>query len=254
VNLLRKSLHRILGLEKYLSLTSRIFFMTFRSGLLRGVRSYDCHHFVKNLVKKGDVIIDIGANLGYYTRIFSGLTGPGGKVYAVEPVAVFINVLRKNTGRQQNIEILPFALGKDGGTRVRLGIPRHSKYLSHGRTHVIGDQEDNDYLYVTEAKMENPGILFKDLQQLNYIKCDVEGFENEVIPEFLAIISRFRPIIQVETEKENRKLIFGMMMQLHYNCFWLEKNRLKRLEKPDSFSYGDLFFIPSSRMGNFIVT
>lgn len=254
MNLLRRLLFSLLGLEKYLDLTSRIFFLAFRMGFLRGNKSYDCHHFVKNMIKEGDVVIDIGANLGYYTKIFASMAGPGGMVYAVEPVAVFRKILSRNTRKHRNVEVLPYALGKESGTRVKMGIPRHSKYLSHGRTHIINDSEAMNCLYVTEAEMENPSVLFKDLKRLNFIKCDIEGSEAEVIPEFMEIISRFRPILQVETQGENRSLIFRMMMQMHYNCFWVEKTRLNRLEDPDSFCYGDLFFIPSSRTGNFTVS
>ena len=56
-------------------------------GILKNKGVYElCEtNLIKKEVKQGDVVVDIGANIGYYALIFSNLVGANGKVYAFEP-------------------------------------------------------------------------------------------------------------------------------------------------------------------------
>ena len=51
---------------------------------------------VKKEVKEGDIVIDIGANIGYFTLLFAKLVGPAGKVYSFEPEPSNFSILKKN--------------------------------------------------------------------------------------------------------------------------------------------------------------
>jgi len=52
--------------------------------------------FFKSEIKKGDVVFDIGANIGYFTLIFAKLVGENGKVFAFEPSPDVFAILQKN--------------------------------------------------------------------------------------------------------------------------------------------------------------
>jgi hypothetical protein len=52
-----------------------------------------------SIISKGDVVIDAGANVGYFTMLFSDLVGPYGRVHAFEPVPATFSILSRNLQR-----------------------------------------------------------------------------------------------------------------------------------------------------------
>ncbi|MCL2511269.1 MAG: FkbM family methyltransferase [Bacteroidales bacterium] len=247
---LRKILYKNLPFERYLKVLSRLYFFSYRSGLLKNNPKIRYPYFLKNIVKKGDVVIDIGANLGYYSCLFARWVGNSGKVYAVEPVDPVRNVLQKNTRKYACVEILPYALGQENKT-IQLGNSslKINGYVASG-SHFVMDTSNNP-----EA-VENPEItfhavmrkgseLFSDLARLDFIKCDVEGYETVIIPEIQCVIQRFRPIVLIETGQENRPKIIAIMTGMGYEPMMLEHQKLRPLHPEDS---DDILFVHPDKM------
>ena len=76
--LIHKILYRTLPLEGYLRAVSRLFFFWQRLGIGRYAPATEYVYHLPQLVRAGDTAVDIGANLGYYARTLSRLTGPAG--------------------------------------------------------------------------------------------------------------------------------------------------------------------------------
>jgi len=236
----RRTAHRLLGPRRYLRLVSGGFLHALRLGLLRGRPAFDGHYFLSRLVRAGDVVIDIGANLGYYTLPLAGLVGREGRVIAVEPVALYRRVLEDRTRRLPQVTALPFALGASDGEMVRLGVPADAAPYRHGLTRVADDGE-------FEAEMRRGSVLFADLARVDYVKCDVEGYEVEVLPEMIGVIGRHRPILQVETAGANRERLVDLFAGLGYRAFTVRGDRLIALAAaPDAA--GDVIFLPPARL------
>ena len=74
--------------------------------------------FVKKTVKEGWTVIDIGANIGYYTLLLSKLVGKNGKVIAFEPDKDSISMLKKNIKHNncRNVQIVPMAVSDHSGS------------------------------------------------------------------------------------------------------------------------------------------
>ena len=225
---MKKTLHRILyrtlPLEGYLRAVSRLFFLWQRLGLGRRAPETEYVYHLPQLVRAGDTCIDIGANLGYYARTISRLAGPAGRVYAVEPVAPIRKVLSRNLRRCGNTEILPFALGAAAGP-VRMGndSARENGYFGTGRNFVNegGGRSDVDFT----AEMRRGSELFARLPRLDFIKCDIEGYEAVVMEEMRPLLERFRPTVLIETGGENRPRIVRPFTRLGYAGYTLDRGR-----------------------------
>ena len=130
--LIHRILYRTLPFEGYLRAVSRMFFVWQRLGIGRYAPATEYVYHLGRLVRRGDTCIDIGANLGYYARTISRLTGPEGRVYAVEPVEPIRCVLERNLRRCRNVEILPYALGTES-RKVTMGNARHARRATSAR-------------------------------------------------------------------------------------------------------------------------
>ena len=246
-NYLRQILFNLLSFENYLFVLSQLYFLFFNLGLLRKSRYYEYPYFLKKIVYRGDVVIDIGANLGYLTRLFSKLVKPEGKVYAVEPVQPILNVLRRNTKGLNNVEIYPFALGNENKpvslgneTRVKRG------YVASGSNFIldreITGKKDADVEF--EAEMRKGSELFANLNRLDFIKIDVEGYETVIIPEIESLIQQFKPLMLVETRNDNRRYLINYLADRGYKPYELRNDLL---HPADEHGHRDILFVSEER-------
>lgn len=235
---------KLLGQEKYLQLTSTIFFIAFHQEWLRNNPSYFTHYMANRFIQPGFTVIDIGANLGYYSTIFAAKTGANGKVLSVEPIELYRRILAKNTAGFPQVTILPYALGETEGT-LKMGNPSQEKHR-HGLMRVLKEHETGGDFY--EVPVKNPLSLFGGEEKIDYIKCDIEGYEVPVIPAMKPLIEKHRPLMQIETEGDNKKLLMQLFKELNYRTFYASHNNLIPYHDPEKVLPGDLICIPEEKM------
>lgn len=218
---LRKLLVRALGFERYIRLVSRVYLRLVGAGW--GRARYPELFFLQKIIRPGFVCLDIGANLGYYSVALSRLVGADGRVLAVEPIPLFQHIWRDNVRRSgyDNLTLLPYALGGQH-TTVQMGTPERDGLLHHGMTKVAASNPHETYARTYEVPMRVPDELLADLPRLDFVKCDVEGFEHEVFRHFQHTLRRFRPLIQTELNGlENRRNVVKLLETLGYKPFVL---------------------------------
>ena len=241
--IIKKNLFRILGLKNYLRLLHKSFHLLYSLNFLKKNNTYKYHYFDKQFIRKGDAVLDIGANLGYYTILFAKWAGNTGKVYAVEPVTDFANIIKWAAKKYRNIEVYNYALGNKEQDVV-LATPHNFGYLRTGLAHVIDDKELNTpHEFTFEAKMKKGSVLFAHIPRLDFIKCDIEGYEEIVLPELNELLIKFKPVIQVETWGTHKPKVEAYLLKTGYEKYDLENNILKPFNdilKPEP---GDMVFV-----------
>jgi FkbM family methyltransferase len=134
------------------------------------------------LCTQRDVALDIGANVGLWSR---DLVKSFGRVIAFEPVAVFRECLEQNvTGA--NFEVRPIALG-DQDTMGTMIITEDNSGHSHLDPNTMGAGD------VQVVQLDN-----LNLHDINYIKIDCEGYEYRILQGAEQTIRRCRPVVVIE--------------------------------------------------------
>ena len=237
--LFHRLLYRLLPLGGYLRVVSRMFFFYRALGIGRKGRALEYNYHLPQLVGRGATAIDIGANLGYYTRPLSAIVGDEGRVYAVEPVPVIFDVLKRNVAGCNNVTLLNYALGSEERTiEMANDSVAAAGYFGTGRN-FVSDGELSGEAIKFSAEMRRGSRLFADLERVDFIKCDIEGYERVVIPEMRAIIERHHPTVLIETDGDTRQEIIEMFTQMGYRAYMLEAGREVTL---DASSDKDIIF------------
>lgn len=240
---IRAILLKILGLESYLSLVSDAYIRLIKLGFFK--KKYPELFYLKEIIKPGFVCIDLGANVGYYSTFLSLYSQKDGHVHAIEPVELFANVFKKNTKEfaLDNITLYQTALGSEN-KNIQMGTPLIDGVFRHGLTKIVDDEEAKN-LHTYDVKMCVPDELFSSLTKLDFLKCDVEGYEVFIMPHFMKTISKFKPLIQIEiSSEENRKQIFDLFFAVGYAVCKLQNNSLQKMLTDEAMKYesGDFYF------------
>lgn len=125
-------------------------------------------------LRLGDCVWDVGANVGYYTQLFSDRVGAQGAVFAFEPSPVNFKRLSAACVTLNNVILLHTGLGRENGTlRLQQGAD------DLGATSRIVDSGSGGVVVSIRSGLSL--IKMNDAPLPNAIKIDVEGFEYEVL-------------------------------------------------------------------------
>ncbi len=151
---------------------------------------WDIHH-ARSFVRPGAVIFDVGANFGYYSLMLASALGGNCEVHAFEPVSETYAKLVRHIELNGLGCIHPhrLALSDAPGTASMSGRMGNSgaAYLEPGTGDVPVSTLD---AFVAEHRLE----------RLDFIKIDVEGFEERVLRGGAGALSRFRPVLLIEVQ------------------------------------------------------
>lgn len=222
------------------------------SGILKG-EHWEPHltNFMKAYLKKGDVVIDIGACFGWHTLEMARIIGDKGIVYAFEPQIDNIKLLETNIEQNNfnNIIVHKVALGNKNMETVICNAyidetmncgdsfisPHYNKLVGTddvnfleeigkcGKNHTLNKE------IVTCTTLDD--IKISPGKRIKFIKLDVQGFEKMVLEGGVNILSFHKPVIVIELEdpcmilfEYTSKQLLEYIRDLGYYIYFLDYN------------------------------
>jgi FkbM family methyltransferase len=147
--------------------------------------------FFKKEIKKGDVVLDIGANIGYYTLIFARLVGENGRAIAFEPEPANFALLKKNVriNDYRNVILVQKAITNETG-KIKLYLSRDKDNRGDHRIYDSGD--GRKFIEIEAIQLDD---YFKDYNgKIDYIKMDIQGAEAGAIQGMSMLLEKNKDI------------------------------------------------------------
>lgn len=177
--------------------------------------------FVQTQVDQGMTVVDIGANIGYYTMLFANLVGPTGKVIAFEPSPSNCRLLEmsQSVNAFKNIVLFPYAVSDKKET-----IGFHQDDSNGGICDV-----NLSGAYQVQAITLDEFLL--DEQQIDFVKMDIEGAEGLALQGMLHLLAKHKPVMVTEfnpralecVSKCNAEDFLNQFRDLGYELFIITK-------------------------------
>jgi len=159
-------------------------------------REYD---LLPQFVRPGDWVLDIGANIGHYTRSLSDLVGAAGRVIALEPVPGTFALLAANAQlfAHANVTLINAAASNRTGV-IAMSVPRFSSGLANYYGAHVAAAGEQASLTVASLAID---LLAIDCP-IALVKVDVEGHEALALEGMQGLLRRYRPVLIVETRDD----------------------------------------------------
>lgn len=148
------------------------------------------------LIKPGSVVLDIGANVGAHTVVFSHAVGLRGQVWAFEPQRIIYTCLCANVALNSllNVRAENMACGDE---KKAIDVPALSPFLpaaNWGGVSLLNATQGESVLCMP--------IDCLPLTRCDFIKVDVEGMEAAVLQGGAATIQKYKPLLYVEVDRD----------------------------------------------------
>jgi FkbM family methyltransferase len=190
----------------------------------------------KQVCTAGNLVIEVGANLGAHTVGLARLVGTTGRILAFEPQRLVFQTLCANVALNslENVDCYWSAVARENGMITVPELSPHVKNNFGGLS--LGDAKNG---------VQIPCMTLNDfsyLPRVNFVKIDVEGMEADVIRGGDKLLRKFKPTLYVENDRidKSRDLI-ELIIGLGYRLYW----HLPPLYSRDNFRQDEENIFPS---------
>jgi FkbM family methyltransferase len=188
---LLRSRSRVFGHEMFLDPTDSIVSpLLLRDGYFEPYETT----LIEAEIRPGDVVLDIGANIGYYTLIFARLVGERGRVYAFEPDPTNFRLLKKNVRANgyHNVIFVQKAVADKAGQLPLFLCPDNK-----GDHRLFDSHDDRASINIDVTTLDEHFAEFQG--EINFIKMDIQGSEARAVRGMEKLLRRF-PDVRIISE------------------------------------------------------
>jgi len=164
-----------------------------REMFLNGIWEPEVTKYICPRIAQGMTVIDVGADIGYYTLLFAKRVGTEGRVIAFEPIPSAIEKLEQNIrlNGYTNVTVCHYALFSSSGHAI-LESPFQLSRINPAKT----TSEKKDIQVQTRVFDECVSNL--KVQRIDLVKIDVEGAELDVLHGMRHSLERYHPALLIE--------------------------------------------------------
>jgi FkbM family methyltransferase len=215
----------------------------FIGGSIIRTREYEPHlsRIFRQYIRPGMQVLDIGANMGYFSLLAASLVGPHGGVYSWEPSSNNVRMLRASqiVNHFRNIEIVQAAAG------AQTGLLHYFPNSSNGTVSAINEAKPEDLAHAETVMALRIDDLIPQNAMIGFVKIDVEGYEYEALRGAQQTICRCRPIIASEFCPSSLRSASGIsgedflqfLVQLGYDLSVIDGDKLVASQAKDVISH-----------------
>ena len=199
----------------------------------------------KTIVASGMIVVDVGAHIGYFTRIFSKLVGEKGLVLAFEADEENLKILKENVAHLDNVKIFPLAVSEKNGV-----IDFYHCEEKAGCHSILENIPLN--FHMTKRTVHSitldEFVARQELPQVNVVKMDIEGGEWAALagmkkvlshPSTHALIVEFAPA-WIKAAGATPLQFLERIASSHFDIFAITKEKLVRIHPSSSATYESL--------------
>lgn len=192
-----------------------------------GIRERASTRMMQKILSKDQVVVDIGANIGYYALMEAKA---GAYVYAIEPVPDNFEKLSNNVelNKYRNVKTYQMAIG-DKNTTVKMALSEKSNL------HVITTDDGANTIDVEVVSLDD---FLRDKRTPNIVRMDVEGYEYEIIKGMPETLKKMKQgswlFIEIHNiPKTKKEEIFNIIKEANF----VKKRQIKECKESPVFSY-----------------
>ena len=201
-----------------------------RSFILYGEISEEENHIYREICKEGDVVVEVGANIGAHTLPISSFIGTEGKLFCYEPQRIVFQTLNANLALNSitNTRTFQAGVGEKNGFIVVPEIDYASQGNFGGVSLHKHQKGENVHLFTLDTHLK--------LSSLKLLKIDVEGMEIDVLKGAKETIALHQPIIYCENDRKDKaEELVRLLWSYGYEVYW----HLPKLYNKDNYNQND---------------